>query len=120
MDDNSVDNYLTADEFKKALKKFDQKTTAQQYTIVAFHGFAQREAFRNVLKEHCSVPVIERCHWRKENYNPGGDPETQMLNTVEEFLVAYHDKNGGTAKQGWQRNYAADKEHQAKVRMTSH
>jgi hypothetical protein len=53
MDDNSIPDWLRPEGLQQILQSFDGKTTADQYTIVVFCGFAQAESFRQVLINFC-------------------------------------------------------------------
>lgn len=57
------------------------------------------------------MKVVEQCVWIKRGYNPGVASD-HMYNAMEFFLIAYHDKAGGTnKKQPWQANFARDDKH---------
>ena len=53
LDDDSISDWLRPEGLKSVLRSFDDKTTADQYTIIVFCSFSQFEGFQEVLMQFC-------------------------------------------------------------------
>ena len=94
---------------ESVLRKFDERTTCNNYTVVVFCSFLQLEPFKKVLKSFLSVSEVTRSFWYKDGLHPGQQLD-QQYNVIECFLVGYQDKESKLQgkpgkKASWQHDY---------------
>ena len=119
MDYEEVTNKLSEAELIKFIDAFAALTTAPDWSVVIFCGFAQQSNFLKILESKCNGGA-QRIWWHKKNASVGANKNIRY-NVLEAAVIAFHmaDVEPGvqSTRKSWMADFDLDIEHKSRANV---
>ena len=119
MDYEEVANRLSEAELIKFIDAFAALTTAPDWSVVIFCGFAQQSNFLKILESKCNGGA-QRIWWHKKNASVGANKNVRY-NVLEAAVIAFHmaDVEPGvqSTRKSWMADYDLEIEHKSRANV---